>query len=272
MSDTTGFAVGNLAAHVSAHVATVTIDRPDKLNALTGGFWHDLPLALDRLAADEQVRAIILTGRGERAFSAGGDIPGFLALKTNADIVAYQEAAMAAFRAIECCPVPVIAAVNGVALGGGCELVLACDMAMAAHHARFALPEARLGLVPGFGAMRGPEVIGRAMTRYLISSGDSIDAPRALEIGLVQWVVAAGQLMPEATALADRIAAQSPNAVSAGKRMVNRTFDEQAVAQSVRDLTDLQSSRDRTTGVAAFLAKETPRFTTRTDGARKVVS
>ena len=272
MSEVNRFAVGELAVAVSGRVATVTINRPSKLNALTAGFWQDLPAVLDRLAADERVRAMILTGSGDRAFSAGGDIPGFLSLTTMAEIVSYQEAAMAAFRAVELCPIPVIAAVNGIAFGGGCELVLACDMALAADHARFGLPEARLGLVPGFGAMRGPEVIGRAMTRYLISSGDSIDAQRALTVGLVQWVVAPERLMADATALAERISAQAPNAVSAGKRMVNRTIDADTVAQSVRDLTELQSSADRATGVAAFLAKETPRFTTRADGARKVMS
>ena len=266
------FNVGDLTVKHSEHVATVTINRPDKLNALTVEFWTDLPAILDRLAIDESVRAVILTGEGERAFCAGGDIPGFLALNTIASITAYQEAAMAAFRAIELAPWPVIAAVNGIALGGGCELVLACDMAIAADHARFGLPEARLGLVPGFGALRGPEVIGRAMTRYLIASGDSIDAYRAHEAGLVQWVVAPSELQNEAQALAQRIASQSPNAVATSKQMINRTIDANAVGQSVRDLTALQCSADRLTGVTAFVGRRTPEFTTRTEGARKVLA
>ena len=268
----TEFAVGDLTVTQSGHVMTVTIDRPDKLNALTAKFWADLPAVLDRLTADESVRAVILTARGERAFCAGGDIPGFLALDTVAAISAYQAAAMAAFRAIELAPWPVIAAVNGIALGGGCELVLACDMAIAADHARFGMPEARLGLVPGFGAVRGPEVIGRAMTRYLIASGDSIDASQALQAGLVQWVVSPNRLQSEAQELAGRIAAQSPNAIAASKRMINRNMDAEAVSQSVRDLTELQSSADRATGVTAFLARRTPEFTTRSDGARKVLA
>lgn len=267
----TAWSVGELVVATDEHVATIRIARPDKLNALTARFWHDLPAVLDRLAANEHVRVVIVTGSGEHAFSAGGDIPGFLALTSIADIVAYQEAAMAAFRAIEQAPWPVIAAVNGIAFGGGCELMMACDMALAADHARFALPEARLGMVPGFGALRAPEVIGRAMTRYLVSSGDSIDAGRALAIGLVQWVVAPDRLVAEATALARRIAAQSPNAVSVGKRMVNRSIDDDAVAASIQDLTALQASADRATGIAAFLARQPARFTTRCEGARAVV-
>ncbi|WP_423141154.1 enoyl-CoA hydratase/isomerase family protein [Parablastomonas sp. CN1-191] len=256
----------------SDHVATITIDRPAKLNALTAAFWGDLQTALTTLADDEAIRAVILTGAGTRAFSAGGDIPGFLELASGDAIRRYQEAAMAGFRAIERAPWPVIAAVGGLALGGGCELTMACDMALAAEHARFGMPEARLGLVPGFGALRGPEVIGRAMTRYLIASGDTIDAARALAIGLVQWVVPADRLLTEAHALAQRIAAQSPNAVSVSKAMVNRTIDDAAVARSVEDVGALQASADRATGVAAFVAGRRPSFTTRSAGGRKVVT
>ena len=272
MSSESGWSIGELVVTIDGHVATILIDRPHKLNALTARFWEDLPAILDQLAADESVRVIIITGSGERAFCAGGDIPGFLALTSIAEITAYQTAAMTAFRAVELCPVPVIAAVNGIAFGGGCELTMACDMALAVDHARFALPEARLGLVPGFGALRAPEVIGRAMARYLIASGDSIDAARALEVGLVQWVVAPDQLLADATALARRITAQAPNAVSVGKRMVNRVIDDSAVATSVRDLTALQASADRATGLTAFLAKKPAHFTTRSDGARQVLA
>lgn len=259
--------IGHLQIIREGHVATVTMDRPAKLNAMTAGFWKDMRDALELLEADRDIRAVIVTGAGERAFSAGGDIAGFLELEGRAALEAYQRDAMATFVHVENMPVPVIAAVNGLALGGGCELAMACDIVIAGAGAAFALPETALGLVPGFGAVRGPEIVGRQMMKYLIATGDPVDAERAMAIGLVNIVAPDEDLMESARALAARIAARSPNAVSVAKRMINSTIDRSAIEYSVAEITALQLSDDRRRGVEAFVARRAPVFGARPDGA-----
>ena len=254
---------GDLEIATGDCVATVTIDRAAKHNALTAAFWHDLSQTLAELAAMDDIPAIVLTGAGDKAFSAGGDVGGFLELKDEASIRAFQTDAMRACRDIERCPVPVIAAVNGIAMGGGCELALACDMVIAADHATFAMPEARFGLVPGFGILRGPDIIGIQTTKYLVMTGATIDAHRAQAIGLVQEIVPAAALIDRATSLAQSVAALSPNAASVGKRMVNVAFDEDDVPWSVDELSRLQASTDRAEGIAAFLERRPASFAAR---------
>ena len=263
------FRVGYLAVERSNHVATVLMERPEKLNAMTPSFWRDLREVLDLLTADGETRAVVITGAGEKAFSAGGDIVGFTELKTIEDMRSYQIDAMSAFAHVERCPLMVISAVNGLAFGGGCELVLASDIVIASETATFALPEAALGLVPGFGALRSPDVIGRQMTKFLIATGDVIDARRALEIGIVQLVVAKHELLTQARALAVRIAARSPLALSVAKRMVNRTIDHASQDYSVDEITKLQASEDRAEGIEAFLLGRAPIFGARRNGDEK---
>jgi enoyl-CoA hydratase len=263
------FSIGYLAVERSNDVAVVSMERPEKLNAMTLGFWRDLREVLDLLMADRETRAVVITGAGEKAFSAGGDIVGFTELKTIEEMRNYQIDVMSTFAQLERCPLMVISAVNGLAFGGGFELALASDMVIASETATFALPEAALGLVPGFGALRGPDVIGRQMTKYLIATGEVIDARRALEIGLVQLVVAKHELLSQARQAAARIAARSPLALSVAKRMVNRTIDETAQDYSIREITKLQASQDRAEGVAAFLRRRAPVFGVRQDGEEK---
>lgn len=251
--------IGYLEIVRDAHVSTITMQRAEKLNAMTAQFWTDLRQALDLLAADGMTRVVIITGSG-KAFSAGGDIRGFLDLETIEDMRAYQDDAMAAFSHVEQSPLIVIAAINGLAFGGGCELALACDIVIAAQGATFAMPEAALGLVPGFGAIRATDVMGRQMAKYMIATGDAIDAERALAIGLVQVLSPDARLMDEALTIAKRIAGQSPNAVSIGKRMINRTIDPAAFTYSSDEITALQVSEDRNRGIEAFLAKRPPVF------------
>lgn len=269
MSSKEDFRVGYLAVTRNNHVARVVMDRPEKLNAMTPGFWADLRQVLDTLADDRDTRAVILTGAGEKAFSAGGDIVGFTQLKTIEQMRAYQIDAMSAFSHVEQSPLTVICAVNGIAYGGGCELALASDIVIAADTAKFALPEASLGLVPGFGALRAPDVVGRQMTKFLIATGDTIDAQRAFEIGMVQLVVPKSDLLTQAQAVAQRIAARSPLALSVAKRMINRTIDPASQDYSVEEITRLQASDDRAKGVEAFLARRTPVFGARQDGETK---
>lgn len=253
---------GDLILDRSDRIATITIDRPAKLNALTNQFWSDLRRALTEAETDGETRVVILTGAGDKAFSAGGDIAGFSEMAGQDVMRAFQIDAMAGFAAIEQSPLTVIAAVNGYAFGGGCELTLACDFAIASDTATFAMPEAALGLIPGFGAIRAPEVIGRPMAKYLVATGQRIDAARALAIGLVQAVTSPALLMTEARALAARVAANSPYALAVGKRMMNRQMDQAAFDHSIEAITMLQCSSDRTEGMRAFMERRAPIFGT----------
>ncbi len=252
--------IGDLVLQRDGAVATLPIDRPSKLNALPSAVWGDLRGALASFESDGRTQIVILTGAGEKAFSAGGDIAGFAELQGQEAMRAFQIDAMAGFAALERSPLTIMAAVNGYALGGGCELTLACDFAIASENASFGMPEAALGLIPGFGAIRAPEVIGRAMAKYMVATGERISAYRALEIGLVQKVTPQATLMDEARAIADKVAANSPFALSVGKRLMNRQIDQAAFDYSVEAITMLQSSADRAEGVAAFLEGRKPGF------------
>lgn len=242
----------DVAAH-GAGVVLVTINRPDKLNAMDPAFFAELPVVLADLDADQSVRAAVLTGAG-RAFSAGGDIASFGRLVDVAGYRAHLRLVFDAFHAVERSRVPVIGAVNGIAYGGGCELTLACDMVLASEQARFAFREPTVGLTPGWGVIRGPEVIGRHWTRWLALSGEVIDAHQALAIGLVQRVVPPDQLLPAALELAGRIAANPPLAVAVGKQLVNRTTTI-GFAESVEATALLFTTADHKRAVEAFLSK-----------------
>ena len=241
-------------------VAVVTIDRPEKLNALSVAFWPQLRDVLARLAADGTTRAVVLTGAGEKAFSAGGDIEGFAELDSVAQRRAFQAECLATFTAIEESPLPVVAAVNGYAFGGGCELALACDLVLASDRASFAMPEAAIGLVPGFGVLRGPSVLGRQWTKWMVLARERLDAEQAERVGLVQQRVPHDELLDAAVAVGERIAAAAPLAVQVGKRMINRGIDSGETSWSLDAVTQLQSTRDTAEGIAAFTAKRPPRF------------
>jgi enoyl-CoA hydratase len=243
-----------------AAIAVVTMTRPRKLNAMGPGFWPELREVLAALEADAGVRCVIITGAGDKAFSAGGDIASLAALGDLVDRRAYQQDAMRAFMAVEQSPLPIIAAVNGYAFGGGCELTLACDVVIAAEHATFAMPEAGLGLVPGYGVLRAPERIGRAMTKLLVMSRRRIDAATALRIGLVQQVVPGVELMAVARTLAGEIAESSPLALEVGKKMIDRTLARAEFDYSTEALALLQAAPDMAEGTRAFLEKRRPRF------------
>ncbi|HEY5757160.1 MAG TPA: enoyl-CoA hydratase/isomerase family protein [Steroidobacter sp.] len=245
--------VGQLAIAHHAAVALLTIDRVEKHNALTAEFWGDLRRVLDELVADQQTRAIVVTGAGDKAFCAGGDIAGFAALTTLESKRSYQIDAMNGFAALENCPLPVIAAVNGLALGGGCELTLACDIVIASDRATFGMPEAALGLVPGYGVLRAPHVIGRQMTKLMVMASETLDAQQALNAGLVQRVVPHAELLSAALALAERVAANSSLAHAVGKRLINRGIERTEFDYSVEALTVLQSSAETQQRVRAFL-------------------
>lgn len=241
-------------------VAVIHLDRPEKLNALTAAFWPQMRDALARLEASGTTRAVVLSGAGDRAFSAGGDIAGFGELEGTAAKRAFQADCLRTFAAIEESPLPVIAAVNGYAFGGGCELALACDLVLASERAAFAMPEAGIGLVPGFGVLRGPAVMGRHWTKWMVLAGERLDAATAERVGLVQKVVAHDALLDEAVAVGERIAGAAPLAVRVGKNMINRGVDRGETGYSLEAVTLLQETADTAEGIAAFTEKRPPRF------------
>lgn len=194
-------------------VAVVTINRPKVLNALNTQTISDLEQAMRALAQDDGVRAIVLTGAGEKSFVAGADI-NELAVLSPADGQRHGRRGQAVFDFIEQMGKPVIAAINGFALGGGCELAMACTLRLAADTARLGQPEINLGLIPGYaGSQRLPRLVGRGRALELLLTGDMIGAARAHEIGLVNRVVPAASLQAEARALATALAAKAPLAV-----------------------------------------------------------
>jgi enoyl-CoA hydratase len=241
-------------------IAVLTIDDPAKLNAMGRTFWSEVRDALAALEADGRTRAVIVTGAGEKAFSAGGDIESFSAL---ADIGAkreFQQDCMRTFAAVEETPLPVIAAVNGYAMGGGCELAMACDIVVASQNATFGMPEGAVGLVPGFGVLRAPSVIGRHWTKLMMFAGERVDAATALRIGLAQKVVPRADLMDTAREIAVRIAGMAPLALATGKNLVNRGVDRGEFDHSTAALTTLHSTADAAEGIAAFVGKRPPKF------------
>lgn len=243
-----------------AGVALVRIDREEKRNAMSVAFFRELPLVLQELDDDDGIRAVVLTGSGQDAFSAGGDIVSFQELTSVAASRRRLRLVYDAFHAVERASKPVIAAVNGVAYGGGTELVLACDLAVASDRARFAFREPTVGLMPGYGVIRGPERIGPAWTRYLALTADPVDAAMAERIGLVQQVVPHEHLLATALDLAGRVASRAPLAVQLGKAFINRTQGPPGQAESIEATALLFATEDHREGVRAFIEKREPRF------------
>ena len=240
-------------------IAVVTINRPDKMNAMNETFFRELIEVMDELDGSDDVVVVVLTGAG-RAFSAGGDIAGFAELT---DIRAYRRRLRLvydAFHRVERADVPVVGAINGVAYGGGTELTLACDLAIASDRARFSFKEPTVGLMPGYGVIRGPEIIGKRATRYLAMTGKDIDAHRARELGLVEEVVAHDRLMEACLALAADLASNAPFGVRLAKQFINRDQDAPGIPESIEATALLFATADHKEGVAAFLEKRSPDF------------
>ena len=243
-------------------VVTVTINRPAKLNALNAQVLSELTQAfqaLEAVPAASRVRTAILTGAGEKAFVAGADIAEMSGLSA-AEAYTFSAAGHRLGRLMEDVSFPIIAAVNGFALGGGCELALCADYIFAAEHAKFGQPETNLGLMPGFGGtQRLSRRIGLARARELVYSGEPISAAQALSIGLVNRVLPAAELLAQTVQHAQRIAQQAPLAVASSKRALNRGFDADLAAACELEATAfgaLFATEDARAGLTAFLAKQ----------------
>ena len=242
-------------------VALVTLDRPEVLNSLSFDLLDELAAVLDRLDADPDCRAIVLTGSGSRAFAAGADIRE-LARQTPVSLLV--EDRFAVWDRIGAIRTPLIAAVRGFALGGGCELAMSCDIIVAAEDASFGQPEINLGVMPGAGGtQRMTRAIGKARAMDLILTGRTIDAVEAERIGLVSRVVAPEQTLAEAIELASRIAGQAPVAVLAAKEAIKQAGElplSAALQHERRAFYLLFASEDQGEGMAAFVEKRPPQW------------
>ena len=243
-------------------VAVLTIDRQEKLNALNPQVMEEIGQALLELEA-EGPRAIIVTGAGERSFVAGADIS---AMSTMDPLEAkrFSEIGHAAMALLDRSPIPTIAAVNGFALGGGCEVALACDVRIAAENALFGFPEVSLGIVPGMGGtQRLPRLVGPALAKELIFTGRRIAAKEAREIGLVNRVVPEGEALGAARELASEIAANGPLAVRHAKAATNRAMDVDLISgleYEADQFALLFGTEDAREGMGAFVEKRDPEF------------
>ena len=248
---------------VADGLARITVNRPDKLNALDGTVIRELGEAADAVVSDRSVQAVILTGAGPKAFVAGADISE-LTTQGPMDGKARARAGQLVFRSFERLNKPVIAAVNGFALGGGCELAMACHVRIASENAKFGQPEVKLGLLPGYGGtVRLPRIVGKGRALELLLTGAIIDAAEAFRIGLVSRVVPSDRLLPEAEALARGIIDQGPLAVRAVLEAVDAGYEmtqEDALLLEANLFGLLSSTADMREGTKAFLEKRKPTF------------
>ena len=255
----------NITVEGDGAVAIVTLNRPSVLNALNAPLLGELSLALMELENQNDVRAIVITGSGTKAFAAGADIGELNALANAVEGANKARIGQAITLQIERMSKPVIMAVNGFALGGGCELAMAGDIRIASENAKFGQPEVNLGLIPGYGgSQRTTRLVGKGMAMFLCLSGDIIDAQLALQIGLVQRVVPQEELLPAAIKLGQTIAQKAPLAIAACKRAINNAAHlplADALEIEALEFGTLVNTKDFKEGTSAFLEKRKPNWT-----------
>lgn len=252
----------NLLTDLTDGILTVTINRPDKLNALNRETIREIGKVVQLGVENRSVKVIVLTGSGNKAFVAGADISEFASYESDEGQELSAQGHIV-FNEVEACPKPVIAAINGFALGGGCELAMACHLRIASDTAQFGQPEVKLGLIPGYGGtQRLPLLIGKSKAMELLMTGDRIDAAEALRLGLVSALVPSAELMSYVRTLALKIAGQAPLAIAEIIRTVNACFawDKDGFQEEIERFGACFDTLDFKEGTEAFLAKRKPEF------------
>jgi enoyl-CoA hydratase len=242
-------------------IFTITINRPDKMNALNQQVMHDLNAVLDEVKINTDIKAAIITGAGNKAFVAGADISEFAGLSQQ-DAMAFAKGGQDIFLKIENCSKPMVAAVNGFALGGGCELAMACHFRLASDNAKFGQPEVNLGLIPGYGGtQRLPMLIGKGRAIELLLTANMIDANTALQYGLVNHVVPLDQLLEKTRSILEVINSKAPVAISKCINSVNHAYTGiKGYEQEIFGFSECFSTQDVKEGTSAFLEKRKPNF------------
>ncbi|MEN8154128.1 MAG: enoyl-CoA hydratase-related protein [Acidobacteriota bacterium] len=250
-----------LKLEVTGSTGIITINRPEAMNALNSRFFSEMDAMIGEVKDNDSISCLIITGMG-KAFVAGADIAEMVNMESSA-AEEFSRNGQNTFRSIEQLEKPVIAAVNGFALGGGCELAMACDFRIASSKAKFGQPEVNLGLIPGFaGTQRLPRLTGLADALYLLMTGDMINAEDALRIGLVQKVMEPEELLDEAKKIAETISSRGPKAVALVKKVVREGFDSGFDTGSALESKEFGSlfGDEGTEGMNAFLEKRKPRW------------
>lgn len=249
--------------HAEPGIYVLTVNRPQALNALNAAMLDELADAVARVAEDTAARVVLVTGAGDKAFVAGADIGAMQAMSA-LEAHAFSEKGQRVMHALEALPIPVIALVNGYALGGGCELAMGCDWIIASERATFGQPEVNLGIPPGFGGtQRLARLIGRARAMELITTGRQIKADEALRVGLANYIVPTEQLMAKGLEMARLIASKAPVAVRVCKRAVQRGLDLDLANGCVLETSLFAfafGTADRKEGMTAFLEKRAAKF------------
>jgi enoyl-CoA hydratase len=244
-------------------IAFITINRPDKLNALNDQVMLELGDAAERIATEPEIKGAIVTGAGPKAFVAGADI-GDLAKQGPFDGKARAQKGQAVLRRLETCGKPVIAAINGFALGGGCELAMACHIRIASENAKFGQPEVKLGIAPGYGGtQRLPRLVGKGVALQLILTGEMIDAAEAYRIGLVNKVVPAANVLAESEKMMRGILAMGPLAVQLSMEAVDQGLEmslDEGLLLEANHFGLLAATQDMKEGLTAFLEKRSAKF------------
>ena len=254
----------SLLVQTENNTCTITINRPDKLNALNHQVIEELSLAIEEVISNADIRSAIITGAGAKAFVAGADISEFASLDSKGGKAMAQKAQDMVFSRIENSSKPIIAAVNGFALGGGCELAMCCHFRIASDNAKFGQPEVNLGLTPGYGGtQRLVQLIGKGRAMELLMTGNMIDANTALQYGLINYIVSPGELIPRTNDMLAIINSKSPLAIAGCIKAANAVYDEtkNGYAIEIDIFGELFDTADAKEGAAAFLEKRKPNFT-----------
>ena len=253
-----------LLAQTENNICIITVNRPDKLNALNKKVIEELGTAIDEVINNPAIRSAIITGSGTKAFVAGADISEFSSLDASGGQAMAQQAQDLVFTKIENSPKPIIAAVNGFALGGGCELAMSCHFRIASDNAKFGQPEVNLGLIPGYGGtQRLVQLVGKGRAMELLMTANMIDANTALQYGLVNHVVPQGELLSKTRSISELINSKAPLAIAGCIKAANAVFDESknGYAIEIECFGELFDTADAKEGAAAFLEKRKANFT-----------